>query len=613
MDLIPMETSGGGDVGPRELKMSPAAVALAGIQTRPVRRAVARREVRLSGQVEYDETQLGYITAWVPGRLERLFVDYTGITVNRGDHMVELYSPELYAAQEELIQALRRVPTEGQTLGRESAIATVEAAREKLRLWGLKDRQVQEIEKRGTPSDRLTIYSPVSGVVIHKNALEGMYVSTGTKIYTVADLSRVWVILDAYESDLPWLRFGQEVDFTLQALPGKQFHGRIAFIQPVLDAATRTVKVRLSVTNPGTVLKPGMFVRAVVQSVMDAEGQAINPAMAGKWVSPMHPEVVKDEPGKCDVCGMDLVRAEDLGIVNVPEKGDLPLVIPASAVLLTGKRAMVYVKKPGTEEPVFEGREVVLGPRTGDTYIVLEGLEEGEEVVVNGNFKIDSAMQIAAKPSMMNPEGGVAMTGHAGHSMEGMQPATPPSSQSVPDQGTGIPQPMRMETNDEFLLDLGKLYDAYFRAQAALADDDQEAAVTALVDLREKARALDPSKVDLGGHAAQMWLEYQKALLAGTEHAQHWTSIEAVRKGFEVVSRVTISLEQSFGHSGDQTFHVIFCSMAFDNTGASWLQTDESVKNPYFGARMLRCGEVKAVMPPREISRKGGKKEHRNG
>ncbi|MQY63529.1 MAG: DUF3347 domain-containing protein, partial [Calditrichaeota bacterium] len=214
---------------------------------------------------------------------------------------------------------------------------------------------------------------------------------------------------------------------------------------------------------------------------------------------------------------------------------------------------------------------------------------------------------LAAKPSMMNPQGGVAMTGHAGHSMEGMQPATPPAAQAVTDQGAVIPKPMRMEANDDFLLALGKLYNAYFRAQAALAGDDQEAAVTALVDLREKARAIDPSKVGLDGHAAQMWLEYQKALLAGTEHAHHWTSIEAVRKGFEVVSRVTISLEQSFGHSGDQTFHEIFCSMAFDNTGASWLQTDKSVKNPYFGAKMLRCGEVKAVMPPREASRESGR------
>ncbi|UCH61800.1 MAG: efflux RND transporter periplasmic adaptor subunit [Fidelibacterota bacterium] len=606
MDLIPLETSGG-DVGPRELQMSSTAAALAGIQTQPVRRAAAKSEVRLSGKVEYDESRLGYITAWVPGRLERLYVDYTGISVNRGDHMVELYSPELYAAQEELSQALRRAPTEEQTLGRESALATIRAAREKLRLMGLTDDQVQAIEKRGIPSDRLTIYSPISGVVIHKNAVEGLYVSTGTKIYTLADLSRVWIVLDAYESDLPRLRFGQDVDFTIEALPGQQFHGRIAFIQPVLDVATRTAKVRLSISNPSGVLKPGMFVRAVVQSLMDAEGQAINPAMAGKWVSPMHPEIVKDRPGKCDVCGMDLVRAEDLGIVNVPDEGELPLVIPASAVLLTGKRAVVYVKKSGARDPVFEGREVILGTRTGDTYVVLKGLHEGEEVVVNGNFKIDSAMQIAAKPSMMNPHGGVVMMAHAGHSMEGMQPVPSPSTQAVPDQGAVMPESMRMETNYDFLLVLGGLYDVYFRAQAALAGDNQEDAIAALVDLREKAHAVNGSRVGLGDHAAQMWLEYQQALLAGTEHAHHWTSIEAARKGFDVVSRVIISLERSFGHSGDQTFYEIVCSMAFGNTGASWFQTNELVNNPYFGARMLRCGEVKAVIPPREVSRESGK------
>ncbi|UCH11106.1 MAG: efflux RND transporter periplasmic adaptor subunit, partial [Fidelibacterota bacterium] len=395
MDLIPQEVPTG-DLDIRELRMSPEAVAIAGIQTTKVHRAVAKREVRLSGKVEYDESQLGNITAWVPGRLERLYVDYTGITVKQGDHMVELYSPELYAAQEELIQALKRVPEGEQALGRASALATVKAVREKLRLLGLTASQIGAIEKRGTPSDRMLITSPTAGVVVHKNAMEGMYVQTGTKIYTIADLSRVWVVMDAYESDLPWLHYGQEVDFTVEALPGNQFQGRVAFIDPVLDADTRTVKVRLSMSNPDGRLKPGMFVRAVVHSVMDSKGQAINPALAGKWVSPMHPEIVKDGPGKCDVCGMDLVRAEELGIVHVPSDDELPLVVPAEAVLLTGKRAVVYVKKPGTGEPVFEGREVILGARAGNTYIVLEGLKEGEQVVVNGNFKIDSAMQIAA-------------------------------------------------------------------------------------------------------------------------------------------------------------------------------------------------------------------------
>lgn len=195
---------------------------------------------------------------------------------------------------------------------------------------------------------------------------------------------------------------------SVEALPGEIFIGRIAFIEPVLNEKTRTVKVRVNMPNPDGKLKPGMFVRAVVTSNLDVHGHAINPDLAGKWICRMHPEVVRDQAGQCDVCGMDLVKAEEMGIVNVSDAHGKNLLVPASAVLLTGKRAIVYVKVTSTEEPVFEGREVVLGPRAGDEYVVLKGLHEGEEVVVKGNFKIDSAMQISAKPSMMSPEGGAA-------------------------------------------------------------------------------------------------------------------------------------------------------------------------------------------------------------
>ena len=432
MDLIPLETGDTGE-GPREMRMSPVSMQLAEIETQIIHRDIARSEVRLSGKVEYDETRFGHITAWVPGRLEKLYVDYTGISVKKNDHLIEIYSPDLYAAQEELIQALKQTRTLEQGLALETAKITLEATREKLELLGLTEIQIEEVEERGTPTDRMLINSPMSGIVIHKNAIEGMYVSTGSRIYTIADLSRIWIILDAYESDLPWLNFGQEVEFSAEAYPGELFRGNIAFIDPVLDNKTRTVKVRLNIPNPLGKLKPGMFVRAVVKSVIDAKGRSVNPEMAGKWVCPMHPEVVKNAPDVCDICGMDLVRAEELGIINLPLEKEKPILVPASAVLKTGKRAVVYIRMPG-EEPRFEGREIELGPRAGDYYIVRSGLHEGERVVVKGNFKIDSAMQIAAKPSMMSPEGGVAMTGHAQHGegMEGMPLQPPPST--VPEQ-----------------------------------------------------------------------------------------------------------------------------------------------------------------------------------
>lgn len=418
MDLIPVrqETSSMADQEPRQITLSTAQKARMRIATVPVERRYPTAEIRLVGKVTYDETRLAYITAWVPGRIDNLFVDYTGVTVKEGDHMVELYSPELLSAQEELLQALRGMADLSKSTVasvRRSAAGTVDAARDKLRLWGLSADQIAEIERSGKASEQVTIYSPASGVVIHRNAQKGMYVETGTRIFTVADLGAVWVQLDAYESDLQWLRYGQTVRFTTEAYPGEGFTGIVSFIDPVLDPHTRTVKVRVNVDNQDGRLKPEMFVRAEVAAQLARHGRVFDPSLIGKWVSPMHPEIIKDAPGQCDICGMDLVPAETLGYSSVSDVDHgAPLVIPATAPLLTGTRAIVYVEQEDADRPTYVGREVVLGPRAGDSYVVESGLSEGDLVVVSGNFKIDSALQIQAKPSMMNPEGGGSGGGH---------------------------------------------------------------------------------------------------------------------------------------------------------------------------------------------------------
>ncbi len=417
MDLIPVpeQASDDMDMG-RQLSVSASQKALMRIETAPAERRFPVASLRLVGKVTYDETNLAYITAWIPGRIDRLFVDYTGLTVKKGDHMVELYSPELFSAQEELLQAnrgLREVSKSGLSSLRESAKGTVKAARDKLRLWGLTASQIKQLEKTGKPQENVTIFSPASGVVIHKDAQEGMYVDTGSRIFTVADLSSVWVQLDAYESDLQWLRYGQDAEFSTEAFPGEIFHGQIAFIDPVLNPKTRTVKVRVNVDNSDGRLKPDMFVRASVSARLATGGKVVDEKLAGKWVSPMHPEVLSDEPGKCPVCGMDLVKTESLGFaVESMEGVEPPIVIPASAALLTGQRAVVYVEDLHADKPTYLGREVTLGARAGDDYIVTSGLSEGDLVVVSGNFKIDSALQIQAKPSMMNPDGGGSTGGH---------------------------------------------------------------------------------------------------------------------------------------------------------------------------------------------------------
>ena len=211
MDLIPLSTDSEDDGADSvSLRLSPTAEKLAEISATEVKRMSVMKEVRMVGMLDYDETRLTHITAWVPGRLDRMFVDYTGIRVNKGDHMIELYSPELISAQEELIQgakSLKRLGSAASSLVRRSTEQSYKAAREKLLLLGLNERQVKEIEARGKASDRVTIYAPTGGVVVERSATEGMYVQTGTRVYSIADLSTLWLHLDAYESDLPWLRW----------------------------------------------------------------------------------------------------------------------------------------------------------------------------------------------------------------------------------------------------------------------------------------------------------------------------------------------------------------------------------------------------------------------
>jgi Cu(I)/Ag(I) efflux system membrane fusion protein len=316
MALIPLDQGSDDELGPRQLRMSDTAKQLAQIQTTPARRAFAEAEVRMVGKISYDESRLAYITAWFPGRLDRLFADFTGITVSKGDHLVQIYSPELLATQEELIQAKNAVMTVDSMASpilHKTAHATFKAAREKLRLFGLTTDQIKTIETSGKATDHLTIYAPIGGVVVHKEAKEGMYVTTGSRIYTIADLSRLWILFEAYESDLPWLRYGQRLDFTSLSFPGEKFEAVISFIDPLVDPKTRTVKIRAMVDNKQNKLKPDMFVSGSVKSLIDKHGNIVDEDMAGKWISPMHPEIVKDGPGQCDVCGMDLVPAASLG------------------------------------------------------------------------------------------------------------------------------------------------------------------------------------------------------------------------------------------------------------------------------------------------------------
>lgn len=411
--LMPSDLAVTGAAG--QLALSDETVKLMDITTSVVERKLVTAEIRMVGKIDYDETRVKDITAWVSGRIDRLYVDFTGIRVNKGDHMVYLYSQQLLEDQQALLAAVeaeKTVKPDSNSFLDRLKFANADAVRKRLQLRGLTDEQIADIEKAGKTVDHITIYAPMGGIVIDKHKTEGTWVDTGMPIFTIADLSEVWVKLDAYESDMMWIRYGQEVEFTTEAYPGEVFKGRISFIDPVLSAKTRTVKLRVNVANSDGKLKPEMFVRAIVRAQVAQGGTVMDPEMAGKWICPMHPSVVKTQKGACDICGMDLVTTESLGYVKVDAPKEAPIVIPASAALITGKRAVVYVKLPDSEKPTFEGREVILGSRAGDYYIVQSGLAEGETVVTNGSFKIDSALQIQAKPSMMNPQDQSTSTSH---------------------------------------------------------------------------------------------------------------------------------------------------------------------------------------------------------
>jgi membrane fusion protein, copper/silver efflux system len=399
MELVPIYEEGGNDsLSMTEIKLSKKAEKLADIQVTPVIRDYATETLFLSGKLLVDETRTKTISAWFPGRIENLFIDYTGVKVDKKDHMAVIYSPDLLVAQKELLEAKR---SQSQTL--------IVSTREKLRLWGLSKSQIRGIEKTGKVTDQLTINAPIGGTVLKKFVSEGDYVKTGSKIYQMADLSRLWLLAEVYESDVGKVQYGQKLTFTTDSYPGQIFKGIVTFVDPVVDPKTRIVRVRAVVENRSYKLKPEMLARVNIQVKMGVKG-VINPSVIKDlWVGPMHHEEVSTKPGNCSICGMKLKKASDLGL-GTRSHDEKPLLIPATAPLITGKRSVVYVKDkaPG----VYEGREIMLGLRVGNQYIVHHGLKEGELVVSKGNFKIDSAMQIMAKPSMMQNKKGTPMKGH---------------------------------------------------------------------------------------------------------------------------------------------------------------------------------------------------------
>jgi Cu(I)/Ag(I) efflux system membrane fusion protein len=348
------------------VSLSPAQRIIANISVSRARRQAVTREIHAVGVVSYAEPNYRRISMRFPGRLERLYLSYTGQTVRKGDPVADVYSPEAISAQQEFLLSLDsheqsllrqeragRKETEGERMVALSSAQMLEQSKQKLRHWGFTEAQIARLRETRQPEFIVTVYSAVAGIVVKKNVDPQHYAATGEDMFDVADLSTVWIYLDVYEKDIRFIRQGQTVQITTDAYPAKGFEGRVTFVDPVVDPESRTVRVRAEFLNPDGWLKPNMFVEATIGI---SEGSA--------------------------------------------------LVVPASAVLSTGRRTVVWVE---VKENTFEHRDVVVGSTSRGSTVIVHGLEEGVTVAETGGFLIDSESALQ-RPATPDP--------HAGHSME---------------------------------------------------------------------------------------------------------------------------------------------------------------------------------------------------
>ncbi|HEX5742844.1 MAG TPA: efflux RND transporter periplasmic adaptor subunit, partial [Flavobacteriaceae bacterium] len=370
--------------------------------------------------------------------------------------------------------------------------------------------------------NNVEVYANSSGIVTAKQVNVGDYVGQGTVLFEVTDLSKIWILFDAYESDLHFLKKGNKMDFTIQALPSVAFNGIISFIDPVIDPNTRVAKVRLEINNQDGKLKPEMFATGLVKANLDQYQNK--------------------------------------------------MVIPKTAVLWTGKRSIVYVKKPGND-PIFKIREIELGPMLGNSYVVENGILEGEEIVTQGAFSVDAAAQLEGKQSMMNLEGEVISTGHQ-HGTE----------------TTPITNVKKTAISKEAKKALELIINEYVLLQTALAKDD-------LATSKNQAKNILAviSKVDMNlftGESHDLWMEFQRKVKISIKGLENAKDIEIIRKSFLDLSVTYIAIVESFGPFSEKLY-LMNCPMANNNKGGDWLSFTKQVRNPYYGKSMLTCGSIK--------------------
>lgn len=533
MDLIPLSDLSIDDalLHPDEIQMTASAASLADIQTQLVRNGTPNREIYLQGKVQPDERRIAQLTARFGGRIEKLFISFTGENVVKGAKLATIYSPELLMAQRELLEALQN---------KESRPSLYQAARSKLKLWDLTEQQIDAIEQYGEPRVYFDVLSPISGTVTNRHVASGDYLKEGSPLFEVIDLAQVWIMFDAYETDLPWISVGDNVTYNIQSVPGKSFKGKVSYIDPFINPETRVAKVRVQQLNPDLMLKPEMFVRGNIES-----------RIAGN----------SDE-----------------------------ILIPKSSILWTGKRAIVYVKIPGREQPTFQYREVVLGPEAGNFYVVHEGINEGEEIAVNGVFKIDAAAQLAGKKSMMNPDEGESPVFHDHSNMDLDGKADGKVTDSEPDPARSI----HTEVAPEFKKQLSMIYLSYLVLKNALVGSDPINAGHAAISIQQDLKSIN-LKLWVG-KAGNDWSEDMNQLIEALKEIQGTEDLYEQRRNFSMISEILYNNIKTFGIDYPGHIYYQYCPMAIEDQGAYWLSEIEEINNPYFGEMMLRCGETRDVI-----------------
>jgi len=526
MELIPL-VQNSTPINAAAIVMTEAGIKLAEVQTSLVSREIPVKEVRLYGKIQADERLIQTQPAHVPGRIEKLLVNFTGEDVKEGQAIAQIYSPELVNAQKELLEAVKMKDLQPQIL---------EASREKLHQWKFTDGQIADIENIGIIKSVFDVNATVSGIVINKRVNVGDYVSLGTPLYEIADLSKVWALFDAYESDLPWIRKGNSISFTLQSQPGKEYNGTVTFIDPVINPQTRVARVRLEIPNPGNILKPEMFAAGLVNAHLATSGSS--------------------------------------------------LVIPQSSVLWTGTRSVVYIKIPEAKEPSFVMREITLGPALSDSYVVLEGLMEGEEIVTNGTFSIDAAAQLTGKPSMMNPRGGKTSA------MPGM--VMPGDTKTDSDQPmTGMDMPEKLNVNMDFVMQFNTVFDQYIVLKDAFVESNVKKVKQAAKEVQQSLTKVDMKL--LTGEVHMQWMDISGKLDNQIKLIVSGSKIEDQRIAFTLFNDNLYKAIKTFSLMG-KTVYYQFCPMMSDGKGAYWLSETKGIRNPYYGESMLTCGETRETL-----------------